>query len=345
MTGLIAESISTSVLPTARGIQGTAKSSLHGDRSPHVFEPEYVAAEIDIREAKLNNTLETLTARLSLDNVATAQDVTLLKLINTNHPEQKERNEQDKALSTPLGANDITESRYSAKRLIQPDEHHLKEDRKSAVSKATAESSKLRENKAEKGLDGLTEDERRQVEELKRRDAEVRAHEQAHAAAGGPYSGAPRFRFVRGPDGKFYAAGGEVSLDTSTIPGNPEATIRKMQQIKRAALAPQEPSAQDRRVAADAERKILQARQEIRERENEEVKKSQNKQKTMEEEAQGFERSVIPKQRPVFDPSARFRLDTGGTGPAPGTGLAGTGGLDVDSSDVIDPKQLFSMVA
>ena len=41
--------------------------------------------------------------------------------------------------------------------------------------------------------------------------------------------------------------------------------IRKMQQVKRAASTAGAVDAQDRRVAAEAERKILQARQEIRE--------------------------------------------------------------------------------
>ena len=81
----------------------------------------------------------------------------------------------------------------------------------------------------EEGPNGLTEEESQKVEELKRRDAEVRAHEQAHAAVGGAHAGAPRFRFVRGPDGKFYAVAGEVTIDTSAVPGNPRATIRKMQ--------------------------------------------------------------------------------------------------------------------
>ena len=94
----------------------------------------------------------------------------------------------------------------------------------------------------------------------------------------------------------------------------------------------------------EAESKILQARQQIREEENEKVRKAQEKKKREEAEAQGFGRSITPEQAPVFDPEARFKSNTGGTGPAPGTGLAGAGGLDTDASDVIDPKSLFSMV-
>jgi hypothetical protein len=102
-----------------------------------------------------------------------------------------------------------------------------------------------------------------QVQKLTQRDREVRAHEQAHIAAGGRYvvSGA-NYSFQRGPDGKLYAVGGEVSIDTSEVPGDPEATIRKMRQIRAAALAPADPSAQDRAVAAKAGQIEAEARRE-----------------------------------------------------------------------------------
>jgi hypothetical protein len=116
----------------------------------------------------------------------------------------------------------------------------------------------------EEGADGLTPEEERQVQELRQRDAEVRRHEQAHAAAGGQYAGAPSYEYQRGPDGRLYAVGGEVRIDTSPIPGNPQATIAKMQTVRRAALAPAQPSPQDQRVAAQAQREIASARAELR---------------------------------------------------------------------------------
>jgi len=66
--------------------------------------------------------------------------------------------------------------------------------------------------------------------------------------------GGTAFSFQRGPDGKQYAVGGELNIDTSPVSGNPEATIRKVQQICAAALpfAPTNPSALDRAVAASA---------------------------------------------------------------------------------------------
>ncbi|WP_049631815.1 putative metalloprotease CJM1_0395 family protein [Cellvibrio sp. pealriver] len=107
--------------------------------------------------------------------------------------------------------------------------------------------------------------ERDQIEVLAARDREVRAHEQAHAAVAGQYGSSPTYSFVRGPDGVSYAVGGEVQIDTSPIPGDPEATLRKAQQLRRAANAPAEPSSQDGRVAALAAQMELQARTELAE--------------------------------------------------------------------------------
>lgn len=120
-----------------------------------------------------------------------------------------------------------------------------------------AQESKSPENPA-----GLSEAEKKEVAELKKRDAEVRAHEQAHASAGGQYAGAPQYQYESGPDGGQYAVSGHVSIDVSPVQGDPAATIQKMQVVKKAANAPSDPSAQDRSVAAKAEQEIRNARQE-----------------------------------------------------------------------------------
>ncbi|MBF0356715.1 MAG: hypothetical protein HQL43_15915 [Alphaproteobacteria bacterium] len=99
----------------------------------------------------------------------------------------------------------------------------------------------------------LSDEQQRIVDKLKLREAEVRAHEQAHKAAGGPYAGSPSYTTTQGPDGRRYITGGEVSIDIGPVDGDPEATQRKMEQIKRAALAPSDPSSQDRAVAMQAE--------------------------------------------------------------------------------------------
>lgn len=112
----------------------------------------------------------------------------------------------------------------------------------------------------------LSSEEQEQVRDLKQRDAEVRQHEQAHkAAAGSSAAGGPSFEFQTGPDGRQYAVGGEVQIDTSPVQGDPQATIAKMQQIRRAALSPAEPSGQDRAIAAQAQAAESEARRELRE--------------------------------------------------------------------------------
>ncbi|MFP4418776.1 MAG: putative metalloprotease CJM1_0395 family protein [Chitinivibrionales bacterium] len=114
----------------------------------------------------------------------------------------------------------------------------------------------------------LSREQQKQLRELKRRDREVRAHENAHIAAGGQYvNGGASYEYQTGPDGKQYAVGGEVSIDTSAVKGDPQATIRKMQVVRKAALAPANPSSQDRMVAAKAGQAELRARQELQQNE------------------------------------------------------------------------------
>ncbi len=85
----------------------------------------------------------------------------------------------------------------------------------------------------------------------------------AHIAAGGPYvRGGAHFEYETGPDGRRYAVGGEVSIDTSQEM-DPRATLQKMRTVQRAALAPAHPSQQDRRVAAQAAAKAMKAMVEI----------------------------------------------------------------------------------
>jgi len=127
---------------------------------------------------------------------------------------------------------------------------------------SSAETSSAKPGEASKPGE-LTEAEEKTVKELKAQDAEVRRHEEAHARAAGPYGGAPGYQFQRGPDGGQYAIGGEVSIDVSPIAGDPEATIRKMEVIKRAASAPADPSGADRAVAAQANATAQAARAEM----------------------------------------------------------------------------------
>lgn len=113
------------------------------------------------------------------------------------------------------------------------------------------------------GANKLTDEEKREVERMKRREREVRAHEMAHKTAAGELAqGAIRYEYEMGPDGKRYVTGGSVNLDVAPVPGEPEKTIKKAQKIQRAALAPAKPSTQDRQVAAQAAAMERQARME-----------------------------------------------------------------------------------
>lgn len=113
----------------------------------------------------------------------------------------------------------------------------------------------------------LTPEQEKQVQQLKARDQEVRTHENAHKSAGGGYVGSISYTTQTGPDGREYAIGGEAQIDASPIPGKPEATIRKMDIVVRAALAPAEPSSQDYAVARAAQQARLQAQRELSEQE------------------------------------------------------------------------------
>jgi hypothetical protein len=106
----------------------------------------------------------------------------------------------------------------------------------------------------------LTKEEQHAVEALAERDREVRAHEQAHKAVAGRYAGAVSLSYTTGPNGRRYANSGEVPVDLSRVSGDALATVQKLEQVKRAALAPADPSSADRRVAARAAQGAREAR-------------------------------------------------------------------------------------
>jgi hypothetical protein len=114
--------------------------------------------------------------------------------------------------------------------------------------------------------------EQQQISELKSRDREVRAHEQAHASVGGQYTTSPTFTFERGPDGVSYAIAGQVQIDMSEVPGDLQASINKLETVRAAALAPAEPSSVDRQVATEASRRISQLRADLQTQRTDELR-------------------------------------------------------------------------
>ncbi len=101
-----------------------------------------------------------------------------------------------------------------------------------------------------------------EVQKLKANEQRVRSHELAHQSVGGRYAGAPSYQYTKGPDGKSYISGGEVSIDVSSAK-DPEETLTKMRQVRAAAMAPSDPSPQDQSVAQKASQIETQAQQEI----------------------------------------------------------------------------------
>lgn len=140
-----------------------------------------------------------------------------------------------------------------------------------AAEPRIAETERTEDQQEDSG--GLTEEEQREVEELRARDREVRAHEQAHIAAGGRYvTRAASYEYTVGPDGQQYAVAGEVSIDTSEVPDDPRATIEKGMTVIRAALAPVDPSPQDQRVAAEARAMVAQAQSDLLKQQREDMR-------------------------------------------------------------------------
>jgi hypothetical protein len=110
----------------------------------------------------------------------------------------------------------------------------------------------------------LSREELAEVSRLRAIDHRVRAHEQAHLAAAGPYAAAgPSYQYATGPDHLRYAVAGEVQIDSSPVPDDPQATVEKMLTVIAAANAPADPSPEDRQVAAQAARELAQAQAEL----------------------------------------------------------------------------------
>ncbi|MBI1906559.1 MAG: hypothetical protein HYS20_10045 [Rhodocyclales bacterium] len=159
--------------------------------------------------------------------------------------------------STPLSPS-ATQTAYRAAFTERQNKVPGGQDSERAVSRDTKRSD-----------DALTPEQQLELRELQQTDRKVRAHEMAHiAASGGLASKGASFSYRTGPDGQRYAVAGEVSIDTSAG-RTPEETLAKATRVKAAALAPADPSPQDRKVAAMADRMAMQALIEIATQERE----------------------------------------------------------------------------
>lgn len=177
----------------------------------------------------------------------------------------------EKKVKTSDGKDEATEKLPAEKRLATPEEKEEASEKVIAEKKLESNDDKDSEKKSDikpKTENDLTQEELQQVQELKQRDTEVRAHEQAHiSAAAGLRTSAASYDYQTGPDGKKYAVGGEVSI-SFTSSGDPEEDIQNAETMRNAALAPAEPSGQDRSVAKEAEKIIQQAKEKLAEQQD-----------------------------------------------------------------------------
>ena len=152
--------------------------------------------------------------------------------------------------STPAQSND---------RGVENNTGNSSGDKTSSAENNTQNNDK---NAGQKNIGELSLEEQRIVTELQAADTNVRAHEAAHMAAGGGLTSPASYTYERGPDNKMYAVAGEVGISTGE--GNtPQESLNKAQTIRRAALAPADPSPQDLKVAAQAASMEMSARAQI----------------------------------------------------------------------------------
>lgn len=180
--------------------------------------------------------------------------------VGANEPDNGEAN-RGEVSAVPGGVDDTSEAAQGAVRAEpEPEPESQNGPNLDAGNTVARENGSSEDQAREKQQEQVVQ---KAVAELSARDAEVRAHERAHQAVGGPYAGAVSYSYQTGPDGKRYAVSGEVPIDVSPVPGDPRATIEKMRVVKAAATAPAKPSTQDLNVAATATRILVQAQIEL----------------------------------------------------------------------------------
>ncbi|WP_350586577.1 putative metalloprotease CJM1_0395 family protein [Pseudoalteromonas sp. RB2-MNA-CIBAN-0110] len=192
---------------------------------------------------------------------------------SASNTETKAQSDSEKA-KLPGSSDGAT---YNATGKIADEKSVQQRDGNSENPEGSEEESEAIEKKESEQEELQLEQEQQQITELKARDTEVRIHEQAHASVGGQHAGSPSYEYQRGPDGTNYAVGGEVQIDVSEVPNDPQATIDKMQTVRAAALAPAEPSGADRSIAADATQKLAAAQAELAQPEKEDDEDAKSK--------------------------------------------------------------------
>lgn len=108
---------------------------------------------------------------------------------------------------------------------------------------------------------GTNQADKAKIEALKAWEQMVIRHEHMHLIAGGMNAKAPVYVYEKGPDGKSYIRGGQVSLSLPNS-GSPAQTIDDLRQVERAALINPNPSNGDIAAAGLASARRMQASRE-----------------------------------------------------------------------------------
>jgi hypothetical protein len=175
--------------------------------------------------------------------------------VPSSQPTEKKQTESSQAVEVKLG-KDSTENKQPEFKPYNTD-GRIEGDKQKDKSLIVAKNEQTLLPDKKKAEDPQVQ---QVISQLKSIEEKVKAHEAAHKSSGaatGPIS----YTYTRGPDGKNYITGGEVPINLSSG-STPEETIGRMQQVIQAALAPADPSPQDRAVASQASNIKLQAQQE-----------------------------------------------------------------------------------
>ncbi len=213
------------------------------------------------------------TANLAVESIA--KEASLKPQIPAAPPTNPSSNSKHSTDFSEQNKPNLLDSLIQDKTIKEQTENSSEESSNQQKDDSRSEKVKEEVSRGGRGEPELDLAEQQEVANLQSRDREVRAHEAAHASVGGSLAGSPNLNFTSGPDGKRYATSGDVSIDISKVANDPSATIAKLQQVQRAALAPAQPSSQDRKVAAIASAGISHAQVELSLERLENAKKSQ----------------------------------------------------------------------
>lgn len=155
---------------------------------------------------------------------------------------------------------EVLENLLSGK--TEKDLHAADQEKRAASVEVEPENQATGKSKVLNSQENVEPEVKAEIRELEVTEKEVITHEQAHKSVGGEVTGPVSYTYTTGPDNKRYINGGGVSIHVSEG-STPEETIKMLEKVRAAALAPAEPSPQDLRVAASASSQIQQTRLEI----------------------------------------------------------------------------------